>query len=877
MAGAIWPVVAQGVNGPRTAAAQPGEFRAGQILVKFKAGMSVASTASVMEQHGATYERTLYGTDVQTWQVPEGSESSAVKKLNAEPAVQYAELNYRIYAHDTVPNDPSLAKQWAHTEVMRSPAGWNITTGSADTIIAILDSGVDEGHPDLAAKLVPGYDFVDNDADPHDLNGHGTHVAGIAAAVTDNGIGVAGMDWQARIMPIRVLDVEGGGFMATLAEGIGWAYTHGAKVLNISSGGPDFSLSVLDAVNAARDAGSMVIASMGNDNNSLPAYPAAYDSVVAVSSTARYDVRASYSNYGNHNDLAAPGGIMTAYQDPNGIYSTMPTYPVYMTTEDHFWTYYDYVHGTSQAAPYVSGLASLIWSLKPSLTVYEVQETIEITAVDLGAPGWDPFYGHGRVDPLAALRVHSIPSAPVLAPIRNPEGGGTYLVDWNDVPNASTYVLQRSTTDFFANPAVVYSGTASEFHVVARPGGTWYYRVLARNDNGDSPWSNVESVGVGPEPPTLFAIHNPGNEDQYQLAWSTSAGAIGYTLEEDEDPSFSSPAVRYQGAALEYGVTGQPGGTWYYRVMADNAVGSSSESNTESTSVDPAALPAPFLNLIDNEDGDDEFLVSWVEVPGATSYRLEESGDVYFHTLREAYTVTVPLFPVTGQPGGTWHYRVRAVGASGKSPWSHQRSVMVPVVIYLPLVAKDYDVLASMGKIDNGDFEDGPTVWTEFSRKGFDLIIDGGFPSGVVPHGGDWAAWLGGGYDEISHVEQRVEVLANNPYLHYWYWVSSVTEPCGQDYALILVNDLTVKLYDLCLTENTGGWREDSVDLSAHVGQLIDLRVYVRTWPDTFSSLFVDDVSFQATAATEQLAAQGLAAPATLEPRTPGEPADIER
>ena len=97
-----------------------------------------------------------------------------------------------------------------------------------------------------------------------------------------------------------------------------------------------------------------------------------------------------------------------------------------------------------------------------------VKKTGEITAVDLGAPGWDPFYGHGRVDPLAALRVHSIPSAPVLAPIRNPEGGGTYLVDWNDVPNASTYVLQRSTTDFFANPAVVYSGTASEFHVVAR-------------------------------------------------------------------------------------------------------------------------------------------------------------------------------------------------------------------------------------------------------------------------------------------------------------------------------------------------------------------------------------------------------------------------
>jgi thermitase len=875
VAAAVGPVMAQVANGAGSAAIPPGEFKAGQILIKFKEGMSPASTSSTLQQFDATYERTLYGSDIQTWQVPEGSELALLEKLNADPQVAYAELNYRITSHDTVPNDPSFARQWAHSKV-QSPAGWSITTGSAGTTIAVLDTGVDERHPDLAAKIVAGYDFVDNDKNPHDLNGHGTHVAGIAAAVTDNGIGVAGMDWQARIMPIRVLDALGEGYMETLAEGIFWAYSHGAEVLNISSGGPYFSSSVLDAVNAAHNAGSLVVASMGNDNSSTPVYPAAYGNVLAVSATGRYDVRAGYSNYGDHCDVAAPGGNMSAYQDPNGIYSTMPTYPVYMTTQENYWTNYDYVQGTSQAAPYVAGLASLVWSLKPSLTPDEVQEAIETTAVDLGALGWDRYYGHGRINALAAVRVYSPPDAPTLSPIRN-SGGGTYLVDWSDVPNAATYVLEMSNALSFGNAAVVYSGTASQFQVSNRPGGIWYYRVLARNENGDSPWSAVQSVQVKPGPPLLSAISNPGSEDAYQLVWSASAGATGYTLEEDADLGFGTPTIRYQGSALTYAVTGQRAGTWHYRVRAYNVVGSGSESNVESTSVAPAALAEPFLNPIDNEDGDGSFLVSWMQVTGATSYVLEESHDAYFSSPRERYSGAALHISVVNQSGGTWHYRVRAFGPSGKSPWSDRRSAIVPVVVRLPLVAKNFDVLGSVGQIENGDFEKGSTVWTESSSRGFDLIIDWGFPSGVAPHRGDWAVWLGGGYGETSSIGQQVMVPAGSPYLHYWHWVSSVTDPCGQDYASVRVNGVPVEFYDLCLAENTGGWQEHSADLRAYAGQSIALQIRVTDRPNTFSSLFVDDVRFQTTAAVEQSAIQGAAPPATLEPRDPTVPSGINR
>lgn len=154
-----------------------------------------------------------------------------------------------------MPNDPYFGQQWAHT-LIRTPAAWDITTGSSSITIAIVDSGIDENHPDLLNKIVAGYDFSDGDSNPHDLNGHGTHVAGIAAAASNNATGIAGVNWQARIMPVRVLGMDGTGYNFDISEGIRWAYQHGAKVINLSLGGPDEAQNMRDAVNEARSAGS---------------------------------------------------------------------------------------------------------------------------------------------------------------------------------------------------------------------------------------------------------------------------------------------------------------------------------------------------------------------------------------------------------------------------------------------------------------------------------------------------------------------------------------------------------------------------------------------------------------------------------------------
>jgi thermitase len=860
LAGGVWTAVAQEVQPPFEPTSPHDEFKAGQILVKFRERVSTDLAEDVLQQVDAVYVRSLYGSDIEVWQVPEGSELATAERLDANPLIEYAEPNYRVYAFDTVPNDPSYGKQWAHT-IMQSPAAWDITTGKTNVTIAILDTGIDETHPDLVGKIVPGYDYVDNDNNPHDENGHGTHCAGIAAAVTNNGVGVAGMNWKARIMPIRVLDAEGSGYVDVLAEGIFWAYAQGARVLSISLGGSQYSLSVQDAVNAARASGSLVVASMGNDNSSQPMYPAAYSKVLAVAATGRNDLRAPYSNYGSHCDVAAPGGNMAAYHDPQGIYSTMPTYPVHMTTFDDYYMNYDYVHGTSQATPYVAGLAALLWGLEPSLTPDQVETTLENTAVDKGALGWDPYYGHGRVNALAALRVYSRPVAPLLSPIGNADGDGLYLVDWNDVPYATAYRLEEDDNPFFTTPAVRYSGANSQYQVTGQPGGTWYYRVRGSNGYGDSPWSNVGWVTVKPAPPTLLTISNPGNEDEYQVAWLAPSGAVGYTLEQDDNFLFSSPMVRYEGTSLHYNVTGQPGGTWYYRVRATNAAGDSDWSTFQSTAVDPAALSPPNWIPIDNGDGDREYLVDWLDVTDATSYALEQSRDLYFAAPTEVYSGTMSEFLVTDQPGGTWHYRVRAFGADGRSPWSDQQLAVVPVWGYFPLVAMKY----SLRGIENGDFEAGSTIWTEFSSNGYDLILPGGFLGGVAPHSGSWAVWLGGAHNETAYIEQQVTVPAGRPYLQYWHWIDS-EDSCGFDLASVRVNGVRIETYDLCGSKKTAGWVVHTVNLGAFAGQSIALQIRVQTDDSRLSNLYVDDVSFKASSTAGEVVSLHLEEPSTSGP-----------
>jgi subtilisin family serine protease len=664
------------------------------------------------------------GTDVELWQVQEGTELAVVEELSADPAVEYAEPNFVYQAFDPgpnspniIPNDPYYINQWAHP-LMQSPAAWDISTGGSNVVIAVVDTGADRGHPDLAGKLVAGYDFVDNDSDPTDTHGHGTHVAGIAAAASNNGVGVAGMNWMARIMPVRVLGTEGSGSTADIVAGIIWAYQNGADVLSLSLGGPSYSQAMQDAVTAASGAGSLVMASMGNCRTVGPGcpdanptnFPAAYANVMAVAATGPSDTYASYSQYGTYCDIAAPGGDMRYAHDPSGIYSTMPTYPVYMTTNFGYFQDYDYAHGTSQATPHVAGLAAMVWAMQPTLSPGEVQNTIQSTATDLGPPGWDPDYGYGRINPLAALQVAGPPLAPTLSPVTDPDGDGAYVVQWSQVPNATSYTLQQDDDPAFGSPSTFAAGSSTQYAISGNPAGsTWFYRVLASNPNGNSPWSNVEAVTIPPPVPVLNPIQNTSNEDAYTVSWSAATSATSYTLGESTSASCLGPTARYKGAALQYNVTGQRGGTWYYCVLATNAGGNSAWSSVVSTTVSqPAISPPPTLSPIDNADGDGTYDVVWSAVPTTpVTYTLEQSSEPYFVSPTVVYSGPNLTHTVTGQTGGAWYYRVRAFGQNGKSPWSASQSVTVRVVVVLPLVALDRSQETIMSEGFEGSFPNG--------------------------------------------------------------------------------------------------------------------------------------------------------------------------
>jgi len=284
-----------------------------------------------------------------------------------------------------------------------APEAWNLSTGEEGVIVAILDTGVDQDHPEFSGRLVAGkhyYSFWNGsewlsleDGNFDDDNGHGSHAAGIAAATGNNGTGVAGVAWNVRIMPVKVLDSYGGGFSSDVARGVTYAADQGARVINLSMGSTGQSTSLQAAIDDAYNKGVLVVASAGNCGDSnysangcsyqdQPNYPAAGSHVLAIASTDRDDMQSSFSNQGNYVDVAAPGSsIYSAYMGGG----------------------YTYKNGTSMSAPFVTGLAGLIYSRYPGYTPDQVAQAIVHNADDLGAAGRDDLYGCGRINAYRSL------------------------------------------------------------------------------------------------------------------------------------------------------------------------------------------------------------------------------------------------------------------------------------------------------------------------------------------------------------------------------------------------------------------------------------------------------------------------------------------
>jgi len=306
-----------------------------------------------------------------------------MEEVSQCPGVKFVERDIPVYALDVpayVPDDRRYAEQWGPGGIGADYA-WSIERGESSVIIAVIDTGVDYTHPDMGNYITGGYDWINNDDNPMDDHGHGTHCAGIAAAVSNNALGVAGIS-QSGIMAEKVLDLKGSGTSSLTAAAIRHAADNGADIICMSLGAGESSLIMEEACQYAWEKGCILVAASGNDGANLINYPAAYDTVIAVGSVGKTGLRSSFSNYGTNLELVAPG---------ESILSTAPG------------NTYSLKSGTSMACPHVAGVAALLLSRYPGMSNLEVRKQLTETADDLGSPGKDPQYGYGLVNAFAAL------------------------------------------------------------------------------------------------------------------------------------------------------------------------------------------------------------------------------------------------------------------------------------------------------------------------------------------------------------------------------------------------------------------------------------------------------------------------------------------
>ncbi|MDB5907133.1 MAG: peptidase [Massilia sp.] len=421
------------------------DYARGRILVEPRAGLSDEELDKILKVHGGK-GRKLGQSRLHVVELPgNASEAAVAERLRRNPNLRFAELDYRVKSTLAV-NDPYVGSEW-HLAKVNASTAWDTSRGAGITV-AILDSGVDISHPDLAPNLVAGYNIYGNNTDVSDVCGHGTAVAGTAAASSNNGLGVAGIAGAARIMPVRIayLDPVNGcyAYFSTVASGLTYAADHGARIANISYGGVTTSASIQSAAQYMQSKGGLVFVSAGNtgtDQNMAPT-----NSMIVVSATDSSDAKASFSSYGSFVTLSAPGvGIWTT--SSGGIYQA--------------W------NGTSFSSPLAAGVAALMMSANPALDGAQVANLMYSTSVDLGAAGRDPVFGYGRVDAAAGVLGASAmvvvpdtqpPVASIDAPLVSSSVSGLVAVDVSASDNVGV-----TRVELQVNGTTVASDSAAPF------------------------------------------------------------------------------------------------------------------------------------------------------------------------------------------------------------------------------------------------------------------------------------------------------------------------------------------------------------------------------------------------------------------------------
>jgi serine protease len=549
--------------------------RSSSLLVQFKdgtVGANIAAEAVAGARVTADWSivpglrkvELSAGTDLQ----------SALAAYRNDPNVVFAEPDYRV-SLNLLPDDPSFGNLWGLNNDgsgggtldsdIDAPEAWDVITGRHETIVAVIDTGIDYNHPDLAANIwvnadeipgnridddkngyvddVHGFDFVNRDGDPMDDHFHGTHVAGTIGAVGDNGQGIAGVNWSIQIMALKFLDSSGGGYTSDAIEALNYAVANGAIASNNSWGGGGFSAAFQTAVQNAANKGHIFVAAAGNDgsnNDTEPFYPAGYnvDNVVSVAATDRNDNLAYFSNYGSKSvELAAPGV---------NIYSTFPTRLTDAMRDGGFSTHYASISGTSMATPHVTGVIALVASLHPDWSYEQIIEQV-LNTVDV-IPGAVNTITGGRLNAAAAVgnappdvlgpRVAATdPTGSINGPIDHVRVRFNETIDATTIGLGDIVSLTGPEGAIAALAVVPVAGSTRQFDITFAPQTVLgdYRLVLgpAISDlAGNLMDQDIDGVG-GEDPDDLFAaqftivdvLHLPSDDVPAPIPWLTSVGS----------------------------------------------------------------------------------------------------------------------------------------------------------------------------------------------------------------------------------------------------------------------------------------------------------------------------------------------------------------
>lgn len=426
--------------------------QAKRIIVKYKSGVTSAEKTAVRTDEQVTLKKEIVALNSEVGQAT-NDVADTVNQLQLNPEVQYAEEDH-VVSVTVSPNDVYFNNQWNLAKI-NAPDAWGKTRGSSSITVAILDTGVDDTHPDLAGRVIKSANFTGDGSG--DLNGHGTHVAGIAAAVTDNSQGVASVSFGSpKLLSVKVLGNNGYGYYSWIAEGIIWAADNGANIINMSLAGYQPSQLLQDAIDYAWNKGVVVVAAAGNHGSSTPVYPAYNNNVLSVAATDENDSKASFSGYGSWVDLAAPGvSIISTYKGG-----------------------YAYLSGTSMATPLVAGLAALVKSESLNLSNQEITNKLNSTADKISGTG--SFWTYGRIN--ACKAVDCQPSAN---------------------PTPSSAPTPSSTPGSTGKPVITYPNGGETFNTWDYPvritwdsnGGTGICNLYF-TDSGLTAYYNIDAVDI---------------------------------------------------------------------------------------------------------------------------------------------------------------------------------------------------------------------------------------------------------------------------------------------------------------------------------------------------------------------------------------------